>query len=196
MNDAVNRVLIVLVGLGAIAAGALGVATTLDAVGEGTINGVIPFSDAWDWWTDIDWGGDAALWALLGGSVVVALLALAAVIAELRPATPGNRNSTVERTPGGRTRVRTGNLARALSKDVSDLAGVRVAEVESLEIGPEPAAVLRIQAEPGTELAEIGRDAIRRAAGSLGAMLDRPSGDVRVEVDLHPGTHQMRRKVR
>ena len=184
--NAVNRVLVGLIGLGLLAAGVLGVAVTWGWLEEDDIDGALPFQRAWDRWRDIDWD-TATTWILLGAAIVALLLALALLVAELWVRRDPHRGRlSVTRGPRGATTLRLGRLERALAHEAESVAGVHRSRVERLEVDGTASARLRVEADSDAEVPRVGAEVVERAAGSLGRMLERPAGPVTAIVEVRP----------
>lgn len=183
-----NRALVALIGLGALAAGILGVATTYDWIGEGTIDSALPFARVWHWWRGIDWT-TGAKWALVGVAAAVALLALALLLSELRlRVAVGRKRATVGDGPRGRTTVRLGRLERAVAHDAETVPGVERARVEQLDVDGLLTARLRVSAAEDAVVPALGAQVIERTADSLGRIFGRTDGRVTAVIEVDAGS--------
>jgi hypothetical protein len=184
--NAVNRVLVGLIGLSLLAAGVLGVAATWGWLEEDDIDAALPFRRAWNRWRDIDWD-TAATWVLLGAAIVALLLGLALLVAELwvRRDPRGGR-FPVTRGPRGATTLRLGRLGRALAHEAETVAGVHRSRVECLEVDGTASARLRLEVDSDAEVPRVGAEVVERAAASLGRILERPPGPVTAIVEVRP----------
>lgn len=182
----VNRIVLGLVGLCLIAAGVLGVATTRDWVGDATIDDALQFRAAWERWRDIDWT-DGALWLLLAGALVIALILVVALFLELRFRAPaGHGRALVEATPRGATTVRIGALRQALQRDIESIAGIDRARLRELEIGERPECRMELRVTPSTSAPAVGLAACERMASALARTVDRPTAAVTAVVEARP----------
>jgi hypothetical protein len=184
--NAVNRVLVGLIGLGLLAAGVLGVAATWGWLEEDDIDAALPFQSAWNRWRDIDWD-TAATWILLGAAIVALLLALALLVAELWVRRdPHSGRFPLARGQRGATTLRLGRLERALAHEAETVAGVHRSRVERLEVDGTASARLRVEADSDAEVPRVGAEVVERAATSLGRMLELPAGPVTAIVEVRP----------
>ncbi len=184
--NAVNRVLVGLIGLGLLAAGVLGVAVTWGWLEEDDVDAALPFQRAWNRWRDIDWD-TAATWILLGAAIVALLLALALLVAELWVRRdPRAGRLAMASGPRGATTLRLGRLERALAHEAESVAGVRRSRVEQLDVDGTAGIRLRVKAGADAEVPRVGAEVAERAAVSLERMLERPAGPVTAIVEVRP----------
>jgi hypothetical protein len=183
--NAFNRILLTILGLGLLAAGVLGLASTRGWVRDSSIDDVIPFSSAWDRWRDIDWS-TGALWVLLGTAVLIALLALYLVVRELRPSeTGGDEDLVLQRTERGRTVLRAKAVRKTLERQAGLVEGVEKAQVENLAFaGAAPRIGYRLRTAGERSLPDTGQEVIERASRSLSTALERPETDVTATMEV------------
>lgn len=181
-----NRALLVLLGLVMLIVGCLGALVLFGALEAGGINDVIPYQDVWDDWNRIDWQQDGPQWALLGGAIVVALIALVLLLRELSARRGAGDTRVFETTPRGNTTLSTRALRMACARDARTLPGVEAVEVEELHVegGAGPRARYRVRADETAHLPTLGRQVADRAASSLGQILGRPVADVTVVMEV------------
>jgi hypothetical protein len=194
--NALNRIILALLGILSIGAGAAGVANSRGWVSNARLNEVVHHDDAWQWWSGIAWT-DAHLWALAATSVAVGVLAIALAAAELRPQ-GGRREArtillgTSER---GRTTLRVKAVRHALERDAGATHGVESGRVLHLTLGEEPVVSMRLRAGSDRELVVAGREVSDRVARTVASMIGRPAKRVDVELDVRPMRAAPQRKV-
>lgn len=180
-----NRVLFALIGLGLVAAGVLGVASAQGWISDRTINDAIHFKGVWVHWKRIDWT-TGPLWALLGAAIVVALIALVLFLREFVPTGGfGGANLVLQRTPRGRTIVRTKALRKALERQAHAVEGVERASVEDLVLaGPRTEVRYALRSQGTRSVPDTGLEVVEQAASALAAALERPPDEVVVEMEV------------
>lgn len=172
MNTA-NRVLWCVIGAVLVLAGVFGIVASqgwLPAVDQ---HGVLLDPDADATWNR--WGAWAPTIAIAAGAIV-AVLGLMLLRAESRVHARPSLPDTTLRTPagvnsaGGRTRVDTAVLARAMRKDLQAEPSINRAHVRITGRPESPEVSLRLEVEQGTDLHPV-RDHVNRALGRLAATM-------------------------
>lgn len=181
---AFGRILMLLIGLGLLAAGVLGLLVELDVLGASDVNSFLGYQEVFDWWRDRDWLRDGSLWILLGAGIVVALVALTLLFLELRPRGPAK----VSRAPlggkaRGETHLKISSLIDAIERDVSGVPGVDSASVSRLSSRDEPPEVdLVVVIGPDADAQSAGRASVQRASSAVGRALGSAPAQVRTTV--------------
>jgi hypothetical protein len=190
--NAVNRLLVIVLGLVALAAGVLGALASAGGVDPDDVDAVIPFRDAWDRWNDVDWQQAVPRWSLLAAAIVVGLLAAVLLIREIAPRRPaGPDHVVVERSARGETRLSLAAVRRGAEREARAADGVARADLDRLAVEDGAArARFRVRAGEDAHLPTLGAAVADRAGASLGAMLGRPPAEITVVMEVR---HDRRR---
>jgi hypothetical protein len=190
--NAVNRALLIVLALVALAAGAVGALASGGAVDPGDVDSVIPYRDAWNRWNDIDWQQAVPRWSLLAGAIAVGILAAILLVREVAPRrSSGPDHVVVERSPRGETRLSLAAVRRGAEREARAAEGVDRADLEGLSVEDGAArARFRVRAGEGAYLPTLGAAVANRAGASLAAMLGRAPAEVTVVMEVR---HERRR---
>lgn len=168
--DRVNRVLILLIGLALLAAGAAALVTGLGGFGQSAADRAVLDGESDRWLRENSW----VWWALAGLCLLVAVLALRWLFAQLTT----NRISRVvlqRDRAEGHTVVRRTAISAAVEDDVEAFYGVRHARLELYGAQAAPTARLVVDVEDRADLSELRERIEREAVPSLRRCLDSPS---------------------
>lgn len=179
-----NQILLMVLGLGLVAAGVLGVLVTTDVLSAGDVNAGTGYQEVFDWWRGRDWARDGSLVILIVAGVVVALLALVLIALELRPRSPARaRRMPLGDRVRGRTQLRLSSLINAVEKDVGNISGVDSVAVKRLRAEQKPPEVeLSLVIGPEADARTAGRAAVQRAASGVAQALGASSANVTTTV--------------
>jgi len=150
-TERLNRVLLTILGVLLLAAGIYTLLRSWGALGDAAADDPLFTSAARDWVDrNQDW-----FWPVMAGvSTLIALLALRWLLAQLRTDRPGNSDLAWS-TASGRTRIRAGAIADAVSDDIESDPGVERATVRMVGDEQHPELHLYIDARDDASLAEI-----------------------------------------
>lgn len=174
--DTANRAVLALLGLLLLGGGAVGLAAGSGAFGDPPP--VLPesarrFEDQQPWF----W------WALAGGCLLVALLALRWVLAQLHTDRVGRLDLTRDDREG-RTVVHAGALTDAVEAEVQGLRGVTGASARLLDRGGRR-LTLTVDLAEYADIAELRQTVEDRVLGHARQAIDDP--DLRADIELRPG---------
>lgn len=175
--DRVNRVLLVLLGLVLLAAGAGAVAAALGAFGETVVDRAVLDRDTNDYLRQNSW----IWWAAAGVCLLIAILALRWLFAELTTSRTG-RVVLQRGRPEGDTVVRSAAVSAAMEDDVESFHGVRHARLQFHGDQTAPTARLVVDVADRANLAELRERIEHEAVPSLRRSLDVPALPVHVRL--------------
>lgn len=185
--DGINRVVLTLLGLALLAAGALGLCLGAGVFeSRGATEAVLPqtvstFPDGRPWF----W------WAVVGALVLIAVLALLWLLAQLKT----DRTSRLDRTTDARdgyTKLRASALTNAVEDEVVGIAGVTGASADVREHGGQH-VYLRVGLNDSADLAAVRG----RLEDEVVAHLREGVGDPRfpVTIELRPSPRKRQSRV-
>jgi hypothetical protein len=180
--DRVNRVLLLLVGLVLLAAGAAAASTALGAFGESVTDRAVLDGETDRYIRDHSW----IWWALAGLCFLLAILALRWLVAQLTSHRVRRVVLQHDRSEG-HTVVRSSALSSAVEDDVEAFHGVRRARLELFGEQTAPAARLVVDVEDRADLSELRERIAHEAVPSLRRCLDSPSLPVHALLRLRGG---------
>jgi len=176
-----NRTVLALLGLILLAAGGLGLARGYDAFGSRAPKDQPVLSDAMRRWVSHHhgafWGGAAAV------AVLIALLALVWLRAQLRAPRPADRD-LVRSGADGRTKVRSGDAATAVSEEIESWDGVEDASARLFGDPDRPDLLLRVGIAADADLADLRRRIDTDAVAHLRETLELNAVEANVEFRL------------
>jgi hypothetical protein len=190
--NALNRALLIVLALVALAAGAVGALASAGVVDPESVDAAIPFRDAWERWNDIDWQQAGPRWTLLAGAIIVGLLAAILLVREVAPRrAAGPDRVVVQRSARGETRLDLAALRRGVEREARAAEGAARADLERLTVDDGAArALVRIRAGEDVHLPTLGAAVANRAGASLTAILGRAPAEVTVIMEVR---HERRR---
>jgi len=180
--DRVNRVVLVLLGLVLVAAGAAILASALGAFGQAVSDRAVLDRETDDYLVENAW----VWWAAAGVCLLIAILALRWLLAQLTT----NRVGRVVLQRGraeGDTVVRGAAISAAVEDDVESFYGVRTARLRLYGDQTAPTARLAVDVDDRADLAELRERIEHEAVTSLRRCLDVPSLPVHVRLRLSGG---------
>ena len=176
--DATNRVVFALLGLLLLAAGSLGLAVALGAFGSGYRDSLVLPASVRSLPDDYPW----FWWAVAGGCVVVALLALRWLLAQFHT----DRTTRIDRTADARTGytfVHAGALNDAAADDARTIAGVTDA---SAHVSHEPPRLhLRVDLADYADLTVVRAQLEDQTVARVRQAMD--DENFPVDIELRPG---------
>lgn len=182
--NAVNRTVLVLIGLVLIAAGVGGLLLSLNLIGGDTASLlVIPkplatFASGTSWLP----------WAAAAAGVVVAVLGMCWLVAQFRVDWPTHLDVTGDR-PDGHTNLSVGALTDAVEDDAESILGVTAASA-SLRSRPTQRLDLTIDLAAFADLAEVRRRLQQQTVTRTREVIDKPA--MPIWIDLRPTRRERR----
>jgi hypothetical protein len=174
--DAVNRTVLTLLGLVLLAAGGLGLAYSFGAFGEGE-HPVVP-QGMRDFAQDQGW----FWWAVAGGCLLIALLALRWLLAQLHTDRVGRVDLTTD-DRDGLTTLSAGALTEAVESETQQLRGVVGASAHLRERRGRR-LLLDVDLAEYADIAEVRQSVEDRVVAHARQAVDDP--DLPVDVELRP----------
>lgn len=180
MIDAVNRVVLALIGLALAAAGAVTLLAANDVIDidqPGQLYGRAADNTGANPWV---WGV-----AAIAGAVVVAVLGLYWVVRQVRARSDGPGIGTTDyiRTPKGTTTLEPAAVAKAVARDLERVPGVAGSRVRITELRPRPHVIAVLSLHDDAEVSAV-TEGIEEPLGRLRENLG--ASDLSADVRLRP----------